>query len=203
MRGRREKVFGEGRPVPLDRNAKVRIAALARALSRRTEPGRHYGVLTAKFVAVLNVLLWGFHNAHSGRCFPSYDAIAERAGCARSTVYEALKALEEAGILTWVHRIRRVRETVTDLFGRREGRWRVLRTSNSYAFVDPGTRAGGFSQEKTPRPSKSENPTGTPLQVYSSYGPSPVTGLDGALARWGSAIKGGRDGLVCPSGPVS
>src|SRR5262245_13231737 len=50
--------------------------------------GKHYGLLSAKFLAVLNALLWGFHNAQSGRCFPSYETIAEKADCARSTVYE-------------------------------------------------------------------------------------------------------------------
>ena len=34
---RREKLFGVGRPVALDRNAKARIMHLARCLSRRTE----------------------------------------------------------------------------------------------------------------------------------------------------------------------
>ena len=34
MRGRREKVFGPGRAVPLDRNAKARIAAYATRLER-------------------------------------------------------------------------------------------------------------------------------------------------------------------------
>ena len=34
MRSRREKVFGPGRAVPLDRNAKARITAYARAWSR-------------------------------------------------------------------------------------------------------------------------------------------------------------------------
>src|SRR4051794_4511346 len=107
---RREKMFGEGRLVPLDRNAKARIMVLARALKHRTEPGKHYGAITAKFVDVLDALLWGFHNAASGRCFPSYETIAERAGCARSTVYEAIHALEKAGILSWVNRVKRVRE---------------------------------------------------------------------------------------------
>ena len=36
---------------------------LARALMQRSGEGKHYGVLTAKFVAVLGALLWGFHNA--------------------------------------------------------------------------------------------------------------------------------------------
>ncbi len=44
----REKVFGPGRPRPMDRNAKVRIMHLARCLKRRTEKGKHYGVLTGK-----------------------------------------------------------------------------------------------------------------------------------------------------------
>jgi hypothetical protein len=162
MRGRREKLFGYGRPVPLDRNAKVRVMVLARALSRRTEAGKAYGVLTAKFLAVLGALLWGFHNAGTGRCFPSYEAIAERAGCARSTVYEAINALEEAGLLTWVNRIVRVREIGRDLFGKVEGRWRVLRTSNAYAFVDPGSRPAAGP----PKSSKSERQTGTPVQGF-------------------------------------
>ena len=67
---------------------------LARALMRRTEKGKAYGPITAKALAVLEALLWSFHNARSGLCFPSYETIAERAGCARSTVAEALKALE-------------------------------------------------------------------------------------------------------------
>src|SRR5215203_7335966 len=102
---RREKMFGEGRLRPLDRNAKVRIMVLARALSHRTEKGKAYGKLTAKFLAVLESLLWGFHNAATGRCFPSYDSIAERARCAYSTVAKAIQALERVGILTWVNRI--------------------------------------------------------------------------------------------------
>src|SRR5262245_25616815 len=97
---RREKIYGEGKPVPLDRNAKYRIQALARALSHPTAKGQHYGELTDKFLAVLNALLWGFHNAVTGRCFPSYEKIAERAHCCVATVYSAITALEKAGILT-------------------------------------------------------------------------------------------------------
>jgi hypothetical protein len=152
---RREKMFGEGRVLPLDRNAKARIMVLARALMRRTEPGKHYGVISAKFLAVLNALLWGFHNAQSGRCFPSYERIAEKADCARSTVYEAIHALERAGLLSWVNRIVRVREWGPDLFGRAQNRWRVIRTSNAYTLVDPKP-ARNYEVS-----SKSEFPTGT------------------------------------------
>jgi len=83
---RREKMFGAGRPRALDRNTKARIMHLARCLSRKTEKGKAYGELTAKALAVLEALLWSFHNAKSGLCFPSYERIAEAAGCARSTV---------------------------------------------------------------------------------------------------------------------
>ena len=154
----REKLFGLGRPRGLDRNAKVRIMHWARCLSRRTEKGRAYGVVTAKALAVLEALLWAFHNAKSGLCFPSYEKIAEAAGCARSTVAEAIKALEDAGILTWVQRIKRVRERCADLLGDNGWRWRVLRTSNAYEFNDPGAAY---------RSSKSEKPTGTPNQEFS------------------------------------
>jgi AraC-like DNA-binding protein len=156
---RREKMFGLGRPRALDRNAKVRIMHLARCLSRRTEKGRAYGVVTAKAMAVLEAMLWGFHNAKSGLCFPSYETIAEAAHCARSTVAEALKALEDTGILSWVNRVKRLREPCPDLLGANGWRWRVLRTSNAYAFNDPSP-AGG-----RPNSSKSETTTGTPNQV--------------------------------------
>ena len=68
----------------LDPNAKVRIMHWARCLSRRTEKGRHYGRLTAKFLDVLRALLWDFHNARTGVCFPSLATIAEAAGCSRA-----------------------------------------------------------------------------------------------------------------------
>lgn len=160
---RREKMFGEGRLLPLDRNAKARIMVLARALMHRTEPGKHYGALTAKFVRVLEALLWGFHNAASGRCFPSYEAIATKADCARSTVYEAIRALETAGVLTWVNRIARIREWGPDLFGRAQNRIRVIRTSNAYTFVDP-------------KPTKSDFQTGTEGQESFPLGVRPLDG---------------------------
>jgi Helix-turn-helix domain len=155
---RREKVFGLGRPRALDRNAKVRIMHWARCLSRRTEKGRAYGRLTAKAVAVLEALLWAFHNAKSGLCFPSYERIAEAAGCARSSIAGALHALEGCGILSWVNRVKRVRETCPDLWGANGWRWRVLRTSNAYSFHDPGS----------PDSSKANFQTGTPNQDFFS-----------------------------------
>jgi hypothetical protein len=155
-------VFGLGRPRALDRNAKVRIMHWARCLSRRTEKGRAYGVVTAKALAVLEALLWAFHNAKSGLCFPSYETIAAAAHCARSTVAEALKALEDAGVLSWVHRLKRVRVSCPDLFGADGVRVVPQRTSNAYHFADPGNPAG---RRDSP---ESEKATRTANQGYSS-----------------------------------
>jgi hypothetical protein len=111
------------------------------------QPGQHKGPITRAFLDVLQALLWGFHNSRSGCCFPSNERIAEKAECSRTTVYEALKVLEWAGVLSWQHRIARIRERCTDLFGRDGWRWRVVRTSNAYVFPRPasrGFRPAGF-----------------------------------------------------------
>jgi hypothetical protein len=75
LKPRREKVFGDGRPRPMDGNAKARVMVYARSFARRTEKGKHYGLLTAKCLDVLEALLWGFHNARSGLCFPRRAAL--------------------------------------------------------------------------------------------------------------------------------
>ena len=124
--------------------------------------GQHKGPITRTFLEVLGALLMGFHNSRSGVCFPSYETIAEAAHCARSTVAEAIRALEDAGVLTWVQRVKRVREACHDLLGDGGWRWRVIRTSNAYAFTDPSP-AGD-----RPKSSKSEKPTGTPNQAFFS-----------------------------------
>jgi hypothetical protein len=189
IRRRREKVFGPGRAVPLDRNAKARILAYARAWgARHKQPRQHKGPITRAFLEVLEALLWGFHNSRSGCCFPSYAAIAAKAECARSTVAEALKALEWAGVLTWAHRITRIQVRERDLFGKWASRWRVIRTSNAYVFRDPQQRPEGVPT------SKSENPPGTQNQevIDSSLVPArdPDSPLERALQHLGSTIKG-------------
>src|SRR5690348_10253646 len=187
MSVRREKVFGHGRAVPLDRNAKCRIAAYARAWSARNRrPRQHKGPITRAFLEVLQALLWQFHNSRDGRCFPSYERIAEKADCCRSTVAEALKALEFAGVLTWQHRITRIRERGADLFGALAWRWRVIRTSNAYVFRDPK------AAEQAGIPSKSENRPGTQDQDILDPVQAPARGLysplERALARFGAAV---------------
>jgi len=177
----RTKTFGAGQAVPLDRNAKARIQAAAEAYTARNrQPGQHKGPLTRAFLDVLKALLWAFHNSRTGCCFPSYERIAEKAGCARSTVAEAIKALEVAGVLTWQNRITRIRERCRDLFGQQGWRWRVVRTSNAYVFRDPKPQvSGGF-------PSKSGNRTGTLNQdafIASVAAPATVGATDSALER--------------------
>jgi len=206
FRRRREKVFGQGRCQPLDRNAKARIMVYARAWSaRHRQPGQHRGPLTRATLEVLEALLWGFHNSRDGRCFPSYETIALRAQCCRDTVYEAIKALEMANILTWVNRLIRVQFRELDLFGKLALRSRLIRTSNAYVFRDPlpgsmalgqsggGEATGALSIAST---SKSENPPRT--QNQDSYlltiNPHPPifaqpTELDLALARLKSAME--------------
>ena len=184
---RREKVFGPGRAVPLDRNAKARIAAYARAWSARNrQPRQHKGPITRAFLEVLEVLLWGFHNSRSGVCFPSYEAIATKAECARSTVAEALKVLELAGVLSWQHRIARALVRQRDLFGRWSNRWTVVRTSNAYVFSDPQRPPDGVPA------AESENPPGTLNQDISILLPVAARDPDGplerALLRFGAAV---------------
>ena len=204
LKPKREKVFGDGRPVPLDRNMKARIMVLARALMHKTEAGKHYGAITAKAYAVLEALLWAFHNARSGLCFPSYERIAEQAGCARSTVAEAIKALELAGILSWVNRIARVRDAERDLFGKLVPRWRVVRISNGYAFRDPG--AGRTGPDSKGNSSKSENRSGTSIQEslnpLARAQPPPIdpdSALGKALNRLQRAIKAKEEGMPQPA----
>jgi hypothetical protein len=83
---------------------------------------------------VLRALLKRFYCHRNGTCFPSYDAIAKAAGCARSTVAKKLRILEMLGILETIRRkavasftsqVHRVRFDV------------AVQTSNSYRFNFP------------------------------------------------------------------
>ncbi len=151
---RPDKVFGPGTWVPLDRNAKARILAYAEARTAALRmPGQHRGPLTRAYLDVLRALLWGFHNARSGCCFPSYERIAEAAKVCRSTVAAAIQALRDLGVLSWENRLVWQRVTRPGLLGPEPVRL-PRRTSNAYQLLDPQLRA-------RPVLPKSKNPTVT------------------------------------------
>jgi len=159
LQPRREKIFGPAPSHQLDGNAKARVWAAASAYNAANRrPGQHQGPLTWATLRVLRALLWRFHSADGGgRCFPSYERIAAVAKCARSSVAVALRELEDAGLLTWVHRIARIRRQEPDLFGRLVSVWQVIRTSNGYRFVDPLDREPGRRSYKSENRSRPQN----------------------------------------------
>lgn len=111
----------------LDRNERARLMVYAEGLDRRTHlPGQHGGCLKRTGLAVLKALLWGFQSRDTGRCDPSYDAIAQVANLSRSTVALALKRLRAAGILDWVQRHR---------WARAYGQKVLVRASNAYRIM--------------------------------------------------------------------
>jgi hypothetical protein len=158
LRPRRDKIFGPAPTHRLDGNAKARVWAAANAYnSANRVPRQHQGPLTWATLRVLRTLLWRFHNADGGgRCFPSYERIAAAAKCHRDTVCEAIKALEDANLVTWVHRLTRIRRREQDLFGHWGSVWQVLRTSNGYRLLDPldrePSRCGWCKSENPARP---------------------------------------------------
>jgi DNA-binding transcriptional ArsR family regulator len=120
------------RPGKIDRNKICRIRAYIRTYNARMRNrGQHGGPITHAHEKVFNAIV-SFVNASNGACFPAIASIASRAGCAPSTVSEALKSLETAGVLA---RIRRTKWVIRRARGRT---YRVpTRTSNSYLFLLP------------------------------------------------------------------
>jgi hypothetical protein len=188
LRPRREKIFGPAPSHHLDGNAKARVWAAASAYNAANRvPGQHQGPLTWATLRVLRTLLWRFHGGDGGgRCFPAYEKIAATAKCARSTVAVAIRELEDAGLLTWVNRIARIRRQERDLFGHIVSVIDVVRTSNGYCFLDPLDRMRGRNSPK------SENPTGPQNRISKESGAR----LDGAQVIQKIALQGepGNDG---------
>lgn len=193
----RTKSFTAANAQPLDRNQKSRIEFFAKAYSRRNkQPGQHGGPLSRVTLGVLKVLLWQFHNARTGLCIPSYEKIAEAAECSRSMVAEAIKALEFAGVLTWIHRLKTAWCGPPDLLG--EPTKKTHRSSNSYAFQAVGQ-------------SKSDFPTGTPNQAFDSSlagkaadQPPPVSAaLGAALTGLGAAVNARDQQIAEPETPAA
>ena len=198
-RPKREKVFGEGRAIPLDRNAKARVWAYALARTARLRrPGQHRGPLTRATLDVLRTLLWHFHNQTSGRCFPSYERIADSARVHRATVARAIAALEQQGVLTWENRLVRQHVAIEGLFG---PQWTMVprRTSNAYRFYDYRRDAFGRPVD-VPFSPKSQKPIGIVSQENQKLAHEqaecgavvpldPSNPLEAALLRLGQAMR--------------
>ena len=90
LRPRRAKLFTDGKQTPIDRNDRARVMCLA-------EVARRKGEITRAAVDILRALLFTFANLTDGRCFPSYERLAEAAGCVPRTVGRCLPDLEAAG----------------------------------------------------------------------------------------------------------
>ncbi len=111
-----EKQFGYDYGPALRRGDKTAcIINLHAEIDRRG--GVPYG-----WIRIYEVLLFAFYNPRTGQCFPSHSAIALKARCGVSTVQRALKWARENGLIGCAHGLVR------------DG-WRVLRTSNRYAFA--------------------------------------------------------------------
>ena len=120
----------EWRHVAPDRNQRARIMHLAETLERRTKlAGKKNGALHGPYgLQVLRTLLFGFMNAKTGRCDPSYSDLEERTGFARDTIADCLHDLEASGILLIMRRM--VRVIVNGVRMPRQ-------ITNAYAFGEP------------------------------------------------------------------
>jgi hypothetical protein len=83
---------------------------------------------------VLHALVFWFYNHETGHCFPSYDALAEKAQTTRSTVALAIATFERFGILDVHRRLKRITLPQRGIDGRRNSIIKVVRTSNAYTF---------------------------------------------------------------------
>ena len=111
-----EKQFGTEYGPALQRGDKT-----ACIVSLQAEIDRLGGVPYG-WIRIYETLLFGFYNPRTGQCFPSHRAIAIKARCGVRTVQRALTWARENNLIQWAHGLAR------------DG-WRVIRTSNRYAFA--------------------------------------------------------------------
>jgi len=129
----------------LDRNQKARLLHALEAFERASKrAGCQNGVITRPALAVMRVLLLRFHNAGSGHCFPSYEALQKATGFCRATIAKSLRILEAVGVLKITRRLLRVRDGA--------GRLHCQQGSNLYAFAELPRIAFLPRSEAKPRP---------------------------------------------------
>jgi hypothetical protein len=90
-------------------------------------------------------------------------------------------------VLTWQHRITRIRERCRDLLGHEGWRWRVIRTSNAYQFCDPQPQLAGVSASEFRNPAGTQNQEISKSVVAPAHDPN--SPLERALARLGAVIS--------------
>ena len=165
---------------PLDRNQRSRIMFLAERLDAKThEPRWHGGCLKRTALQVLRILLFHFHHVKTGRLDPSLQAIARKAGVARSTVVEALKRLVAAGIVEIIRRA----HWISDY-----GRKRCVQWTNAYRLNVPTCfRQSDGDYSKPSKASETGNRRETTGADIKSPPPMPEN-VAAALARLGNAI---------------
>lgn len=181
FRPRRLKVFGFGRPRPMVREDKAKLLLHLRTL--RGSPA-----LSRSAFDVAEKLLFRFHNAASGRCFPSLDSLARAAGCSLSTVQRAIRALEALKVLSWVHRLEWRFVEAPGLGVRRVPR----RTSNGYQFFLPPVLAAAVGIAQGSPWAIALGPASAPAAVGASAPlrvSDPASPLEAALARLGAALS--------------
>ncbi len=123
------------RTTPLPKKLATRLYHKARRFNGSTRiEGRYGGVLGSAAMRVLESLLFDFLNYTSGRCDPSYNALAAKTGLSRSTVAVALARLKKLRIIHWV---RRCAEQII------EGRFELRQETNAYAVL-PASHWLGF-----------------------------------------------------------
>jgi DNA-binding transcriptional ArsR family regulator len=173
---------------PLDRNQRARVVFLAERLDANShQPGQHGGCLKRSGLQVLKVLIFHFHNVHCGRCDPSLETIAKAAGMARSTVVEALKRLEDAGI---IERIRRAQWIM------HYGRKRLVQWSNAYLLNVPNQfRKEEGDYANSAKVSGSGNRPPTTAAHIVNLPPMPEN-VAAALARLGNTMAARAEGTT-------
>jgi hypothetical protein len=126
----RNSVAGPVRFAPVSRKAAARLWHAARRWDRETrQPGRHGGIIGRTALAALYALLFDFLNHRTGRLDPSLDTIAQKAGCCRRAVVNALARLRDLGLIAWRRRCEETRDV--------EGRFRLQQKTNAYAVLAP------------------------------------------------------------------
>jgi hypothetical protein len=171
----------------------------ARAFNRSTKvEGRYGGIIGGSALRVLESLIFDFLNFVSGRCDPSYEAIARKTGLCRRTVATALARLKELRIVNWLRRC------ANDWVN---GKYQLKQETNAYAVL-PSSQWLGFVDPLPPAPPPDPATWGAmpPLpelieqavidrqagaslaSVVSRLEDDPADGLAAALARLGRRI---------------